>query len=38
MEDALQNEVPHNEPQFMVDYDDLTNLVDIRDVFALIVG
>ena len=38
MEDDLHNEVTPNEPQFMVDYDDLTNLVDIRDVFAVIVG
>ena len=38
MEDDLHNEVTPNEPQFMVDYDDLTDLVDIGDVFAVIAG
>jgi len=38
MEDDLHNEVTPNEPQFMVDYDYLTDLVDIGDIFAVIVG
>jgi hypothetical protein len=38
MEDDLQNEAIHNDPQFMVDYDDLTDLVKIGDVFAVIAG
>ena len=36
MEDDLQNEAIHNDPQFMVDYDDLTDLIKIGDVSTII--
>jgi len=38
MEDHLQNLVTQNDQHFMVDYDDFTNLVDIYDVFIVVVG
>ena len=36
IEDENQIEVSHVEPQFMVDYDDLTDIIEIGDVFAVI--
>jgi len=38
IEDENQIEVSHVEPQFMVDYDDLTDIMEIGDVFAVIAG
>ena len=38
IENENQMEVSHAEPQFMVDYDDLTNIMEIGDIFSVIVG